>query len=113
MTKIGLVRRVAEVMRLNNIRKPVIFPKKKLHISDDDGNKKDFFVKSTEKDVMYTVDDIEKIIDATIEVIKEQLKKGEPVAVHGFGTFGLKYRKARATKRVGTDEWIIRYTSRY
>lgn len=106
MNKRQLVSRVAEVMRINNIRKPVLLPKKVLHISDDDGNKKDFIVKSSDKNVLFTVDDIENVVDALIQVIEESLKVGEPVTVQGFGTLGLKYRKARVTKQVGTDDWI-------
>ena len=106
MNKRQLVSRVAEVMRINNIRKPVLLPKKVLHISDDDGNKKDFIVKSSDKNVLFTVDDIENVVDALIQVIEESLKVGEPVTVQGFGTLGLKYRKARETKQVGTDDWI-------
>lgn len=106
MNKRQLVSRIAEVMRLNNVRKQVLVPKKVLHISDDDGNHKDFVVKSADKNVLFSVDDVENVIDAAIQVIEESLKVGEPVTVQGFGTLGLKYRKARATKQVGTDEWI-------
>lgn len=106
MNKRQLVSRVAEVMRLNNIRKQVLVPKKVLHISDDDGNHKDFIVKSADKNVLFSVDDVENILDAIIQVVEESLKAGEPVTIQGFGTLGLKYRKARATKQVGTDEWI-------
>ena len=106
MNKRQLEGRVAEVMRINNNRKPVLLSKKVLHISDDDVNKKDFIVKSSDKNVLFTVDDIENVVDALIQVIEESLKVGEPVTVQGFGTLGLKYRKARVTKQVGTDDWI-------
>lgn len=106
MNKRQLASRVAEVMRQNNIRKPVLVPKKVLHISDDEGNKKDFVVKGVDKNVLFSVADVENVLDILIQVIEESLKEGEPVTIQGFGTFGLKYRKARATKKVGTDEWV-------
>lgn len=106
MNKGQLISRVAEDMRLNNIRKPVALPKKTFHLTDDDGNHKDFVVKSADKQVLFSVRDVENVLDALVRVIGESLKKGEPVTIHGFGTFGLKYRKARATKQVGTDNWI-------
>lgn len=106
MNRRQLISRVAEAMRENNIRKPVLLPKKTLHITDDDGNKKDFVVKSADKQVLFTVEDIEKVLDMTLQIIKESLKIGESVTIQGFGSLGLKYRKARATKRVGTDEWV-------
>jgi DNA-binding protein HU-beta len=106
MNKRQLASRTAEVMRKNNIRKSVLVPKKTFHISDDEGNKKDFVVKSMDKNVLFSVGDVETILDTALQVITESLKTGEPVTLQGFGSFGLKYRKARATKQLGTDEWI-------
>lgn len=106
MNKRQLASRVAEVMRKNNIRKSVLIPKRTFHISDDDGNSKDFVVRSADKKVLFSVDEVEAILDTALQVIAESLKTGEPVTIQGFGSFGLKYRKARATKQVGTDEWI-------
>ena len=106
MNRRQLISRVAETMRAKNLRKEISLPKKILHITDDEGSKKDFVIKSTEKRVLFTFDDIEKILDTAIEVIEESLKIGEPVTIKGFGSLGLKYRKARSTKSVGTDEWI-------
>ena len=106
MNQKELVRRVASVMRENNIRKPVSSPKQVFHISDDEGNTKDFVIRKTNKNVIYTIDDVSSILDACVYVICEALKKGESVTMRGFGTLGLKYRKARATKRPGTEEWV-------
>ena len=106
MNKRQLASRTAEVMRKNNIRKSVLVPKKVFHISDDEGNTKNFVVKSADKNVLFSVDDVETILDTALQVIAESLKTGEPVTIQGFGSFGLKYRKARATKQVGTDKWI-------
>lgn len=106
MNKRQLASRVAEVMRKNNIRKSVLVPKRTFHISDDDGNKKDFVVKSADKNVLFSVDDVETILDTALQVIEDSLKVGEPVTARGFGTLSLQYRKARATKQLGTDKWI-------
>lgn len=106
MNRREFVRRIANVMRENNIRKPVSSPKQVFHISDDEGNKKDFVVKKTDKSVLFTVDDVEAVVDACLYVIEESLKRGEPVSIRGFGSLGLKYRKPRATKRPGTEEWV-------
>ncbi|MBP5462526.1 MAG: HU family DNA-binding protein [Lachnospiraceae bacterium] len=105
MNRREFVRRIANVMRENNIRKPVSSPKQVFHISDDEGNKKDFVVKKTDKSVLFTVDDVEAVVDACLYVIEESLKRGVPVCIRGVGSLGLKYRKPRATKRPGTEEW--------
>lgn len=104
MNRKGLVRGIAAFLRDNNIRKPVAIPKKTLHISDDDGNVKDIVIKGMDKQAPFTVDDVETIIDTCLYVIQESLKKGEPVTIQGFGSLGLKYRKARSTKKIGTTE---------
>lgn len=106
MNRKELVRRVASVMRENNVRKPVSSPKQVFHISDDDGNTKDFVIRKTDKSVIFTADDVEAIVDACLFVIEDAMKRGEPVSIRGFGTLGLKYRKPRATKKLGTDEWV-------
>ena len=106
MNRKELVRRVASVMRENNVRKPVSSPKHVFHISDDDGNTKDFVIRKTDKNVLFTADDVEAIVDACLFVIEDAMKRGEPVSIRGFGTLGLKYRKPRATKKLGTDEWV-------
>lgn len=59
MNRKELVRRIANVMRENNIRKPVSSQKQVFHISDDEGNTKDFVVKKTDKGVLFTYDDVE------------------------------------------------------
>ena len=106
MNKKELSRRIAAALRDQDIRKSVSAPKKVFHISDDEGNQKDFILKTTEKRVLFTVDDVEAIIDTCIEVIIDALKHGDPVTIRGFGTLGLKYRKGRTLKHVETGEEV-------
>lgn len=106
MNKKDLVKRIAVVMREKNIRKPVSLPRQVFHISDDDGNKKDFIVRKTDKSVLFTTDDIEAIIDTCLSVIMDAIKHGEPISIHGFGTLWLKYKQSRSAKLPGTDELI-------
>lgn len=106
MNRKEFVRSITSYLKNNNLRKAVSLPKQIFHISDNEGNTKDFIVRKTDKTVLYTVEDIEAILDACIYVISDSLKRGEPISIRGFGTLGLKYRKPRATKKLGTDEWI-------
>lgn len=106
MNKKDLVKNITASMREKDIRKPVSMPKQVLHISDDEGNQKDFTVRKTEKSVIFTNDDVEAVINTFIEIVQDAIKNGETVSLHGFGTFGLKYRKPRKTKQVGTNEWV-------
>lgn len=112
MNKKDLSRRVASVMRENDVRKPVTFRKKIFHISDDEGNSSDFIMKSTSKGVLFTNDDVEAMLDACIQVVEDALAQGEEVSVRGFGSLGLHYRKARKTRHPETGE-IVDVPGRY
>lgn len=105
MNKKELSSRVAEVLRANNIRKPVSVKKQTFHITDEDGNTADFHIKQQDKNVLYTVDDTANIIDACIAVILDAIKNGEEISIKGFGSLGLHYRAARRTKEPNSGEW--------
>lgn len=107
MNRKEFVRRVASVMRENNIRKPISDQKQVFHISDNEGNVSDFIIKKSNKGVLFTVDDIDAILDAYISVVEEALKQGDSISIRGFGTLALHYRKARTTKHPDTGESIV------
>ena len=106
MNKKDLISKAAEVLRSNNIRKPVSTPKQVFHISDDDGNQKDFVVKKTDKAVLYNTSDVAAILDACLSVVEDAIKHGEEVSIHGFGTLGVHQRAARTTKHPETQETV-------
>ncbi len=49
---------------------------------------------------------VEKIYNATFELFKEELSKGEKVSVAGFGTFKISERAARDGRNPRTGETI-------
>lgn len=106
MNKKELSSRVAEVLRANNIRKPVSVKKQTFHITDEEGNTADFHIKQQDKNVIYTVDDTMNVIDACLAVIIDAIKNGEEISIKGFGNLGLHYRAARRTKEPISGEWI-------
>ena len=116
MNRKELIRRTAGKMREKDIRKPVTMPKQVFHVSDDDGNKKDFVLRKSDKNVLFTVEDVEAVIDSCLEVISDALKHGETVTVKGFGSLGLRHYKPRSIRHVETGEEIIipeRYIPRF
>lgn len=116
MNRTELVRKVSALMKDKEIRKPVVFPKQVFHISDDSGNTKSFTVKQTSKSTMYTIEDVEAILEACLDVVKDALKKGEKISIRGFGSLGLHYREARATRHPTTGEYIkvkARYSPKF
>lgn len=105
MNKKEFISRVAEALRENDLRKPVSVRKHTFHITDDEGNSADFNIRQQEKSVLYTADDVANIIDASLAVILDAIRKGEEISVKGFGTLGLHYRAARRTKEPNSGEW--------
>lgn len=106
MNRKELIRRIASAMREKNIRKLVSSPKQVFHISDDEGNSKDFVIRKSERSVIFTNDDVEAVIDTCLDVIKEALRQGETIAISGFGALGLHYRKPRYTYHPETGERV-------
>lgn len=106
MNRKELTKRITGVLRDNNVRKPVSTPKHVFHITDDEGNTKDFVIRKTDKSVIYTIEDVDAVLTAFLDVVKDSLSRGEEVTLYGFGTFGLKYRPARYTKKPYTNERI-------
>lgn len=106
MVRKELISRISAVLRENNIRKPVSFPKHVFHISDDEGNQKDFVAKKTDKMVLYTTDDVAAILDACQYVIQETLKQGEEISIHGFGRLGLKYQKEKTVHNIRDSQLV-------
>ncbi len=58
-----------------------------------------------EKNDMTKVD-AEKILDSFMEAVTKTLKKGDQVALTGFGTFSITHRKARTARNPRTGEAI-------
>ena len=48
-----------------------------------------------------------KLVDATFEIIKKNLEKGENVLISGFGRFQVKFKWARKGRNPQTGEQII------
>lgn len=107
MRKKELIREIVSVLKDNNIRKNVQAQKTILHITDDSGNHSDFQIKKESTGLQYTITDVENIIDAFCSIIRDCMRKGEPVFMYGFGTFGLNYRKERTTKHPKTREEVL------
>lgn len=68
-------------------------------------NKTDLISAIAEKSSL-TKADATKALDGLIEVVKDTLKKGEDVALVGFGTFKLRSRAARTGRNPRTNEEI-------
>lgn len=67
---------------------------------------KTLLVDSIAKQTALTKTSVEDVLNATIEVIKKSVKKGEDVTLVGFGTFTKSKRKARSGRNPQTGAEI-------
>lgn len=107
MNKRELINSVTDKLQMADLRKPVTAQKAVFHISDDEGNSKDFVVRKKATALLYTQKDVGYILDAFFEVIAEALAKGDNVAIHNFGTFAPHYRAGRTVKHPVTEQPIV------
>ena len=112
MNRKDFVRKVAEVLQQNNIRKHVTAQKTVLHISDDEGHQSDFIMKKPSTGLLFTHKDISDILEACFAVTEDALRHGEEIVIHGFGSIGLKHRAGRQTKHPKTGE-LVDINARY
>lgn len=96
MNRQELIKQTSELLRDNRVRKKVTLPQKRFYISDDsDASPKEFVVKSGEKTVPYTTDDIGTILNALLAVATSAVEGGDEVNVAAYFNLGLKYVKPR------------------
>ena len=96
MQKKDLIRDAAQVLRDNNVRKLISFPKRTFTISDGVGTEKKFVFGKTEKGVLYNAEDVEAVLDACRIAIQNAIKRGEDVGVYGFGKLVYRYKEPRS-----------------
>ncbi len=68
--------------------------------------KKSEMIEAIAKETGVTKADTERVFNATFELFKKELKKGEKVSVNGFGTFKVSKRAAREGRNPATGETI-------
>ena len=68
--------------------------------------KKSEMIEALAKETGLTKTDVEKVFNGTFDLFKKELKKGNNVAVAGFGTFKVSKRAARTGRNPQTGETI-------
>lgn len=105
MNKADFIKVVARTLRENKATKTVSIPKRVFTISDDTGKSSSFTVKSSDREVMYTIDDVETVIECCIAVLEDAIKHGDSVSFHGIGSLGVAYRMPKMVRIPDTGEW--------
>ena len=105
MRKRDFIALVANKLREDDVRKSVSLGKYRLFVSDADGHTVHFDVKQQDKSVLYTAEDVTRIVDTCLEIAEDLLKHGDSVQIKGFGTLGVQRRAGTRVKAPGTDDW--------
>lgn len=116
MNKRDLIKNTAEILKDSNVRKKISEEKSRFKIADDDGTERYFYVKRSGRTACYTIDDIENIVGAFLDAIKESVMNGEDVDIHGFGSIYLQKRAEKKTVRPDSGITMVipeRYTPRF
>lgn len=103
MNRRDLSRLVTARLKDNGARKHVRARSHTFRISDDEGNTKDFVLKAEERDAIYTIDDVEAILNETVNTALDLIKRGDNIAIQGFGTLGVKYRRRSGVPGLPSD----------
>lgn len=98
MNRTEFVRRVAESLFANDVRKEVAIRRSKLFVTDEDGNQASFTVRQQNRRLVYSKEDIDRIIDACLEVSYDAMRNGEDINIRGFGSLCVHRRKGKRTK---------------
>lgn len=106
MNKKQLATNIAHLLKENDVKKAISVPKQTFSIQDNEGNSKNFYVQQIGKRVEFTIEDIVSMLDAFVLIVQDAIQHGDTVCMHGFGTFGLKYRKPRKSRLNGEERVI-------
>lgn len=106
MQKSDLIVKTAEVMRREGFRKEVNFPRQVFTISNESGLSKEFVIRGSKRNFVYSKEDVKRVLDTAEEVLLDAIRSGGAVNIRGFGEFGVSYRTPRRTKHPVTGEEI-------
>lgn len=108
MKKKDIIKRATEILKENEIRKAVPAVKSQLYIRDEEGNESKFVVKCERRSYQFNEDDVDAILDALFEVMRECMREGNEMSIYGIGTLGLHYIKPRRTVMIdGSGERTV------
>ena len=106
MNKKELVAAVAERLRVNDIRKQVKTKSEIFRvIQEDSGDEAVFTIDRKDRRVIYSMEDVQNILDAAIDVVIDSIRRGESVNVRGLGALSTVRVAARRTKEPEADIW--------
>lgn len=112
MNEKDLAKRIVEVLKNNNVRKDVRATRMVLHITDDEGNSKDFVARKPRTDVMFDKNDVTAMLQAFMAVVSDAILNGEEIRMFNFGTFKIKQKAATRARHPETKE-IVEIPSYY
>ena len=97
MAKKDLIIATTERLRIDDFRKRVTMPRNTFTITDRNGDKRCFYVRSEDKNILLSQKDVEAVINACLEVVTDMLRRGDRLTIYNFGVLEPHYRAPRST----------------
>lgn len=83
--KAELAKRTAIALKASGIKKRISHGKKTYTLIAPDGSSSNFTVQEPDRELPFTVEDVLKILEAMILVLKNCIRTGQPVKIRNFG----------------------------
>ena len=106
MNKKELIAATVNLLKENNIRKPVALASETFRVTQEStGDDVAFTVRREDKEILYTQKDVQNVLDALLCLAEDAVKRGESIGIRGFGTLETKHVAARRVREPNEEIW--------
>ena len=106
MNKKELIAATVEVLKENNIRKPIVIKPETFRVTQiESGSDATFEVAREDKKMLYTTADVKNILDAMLCLVEDAVRRGETVSIRNFGVLDVRYISGRMLREPKADIW--------
>lgn len=106
MNKKELIMATVDVLRENNIRKPVTLKSETFRVTQESsGADATFSVARADKNMLYTATDVQNILDAMLCLAEDAMRHGETINIRNFGTLSVRYAAAHRVREPNEEIW--------
>lgn len=106
MNKKELIAAAVDLLKENDIRKPVTLASETFRVTQEStGDDAAFTVRRKDKQLSYTHRDVQNILDVLLCLAEDAVKRGEPINIRGFGTLETKHVAARRVREPQEEIW--------
>ncbi len=106
MNKKELITATVDVLRENDIRKPITLKNETFRVTQESsGADATFSVARADKRMLYTATDVQNILDAMLCLVEDAMRHGETVNIRNFGTLSVRHAAAHRVREPNEEIW--------